>query len=107
MAIKNEIELLNNVSVDKVVTLCNLKTPVMKIMLATIGEAEKLLDKGVRGFPLIIPKYNVENERYRPVLQCLSSHKPTQFVLCAKKGHIHKTCLPQTLNNLKVYEPHS
>lgn len=44
-AFKDEVEHLNNVSVDEIVMLRNVKTPAMKIKLATIAEAENLLIK--------------------------------------------------------------
>jgi len=73
--IQEEVARRNDVGVDELIILRNLKSPAIKIRLANSAEADKLLAKGIRAFSLIIPSYNVEKERYQSVNQCYKCYK--------------------------------
>jgi len=116
--ILEEVARRNDVHVDEIFILRNLKSPAIKIRLSTLAEADKLLAKGIRAFSIIIPTYNIEKERYQPIRQCFKCYKfdhstpqcPSTSAVCSKcstRGHTHTACSAQTFTCINCSGPHT
>ena len=105
-ALRTEIERRNDVTVQEVKVLP--RPHLMKIRLATLDDFNKLKSNGIKVLSRIIPRYDLETERYTEVTQCYKclqfSHRTNQCTAteetcskCAEKGHSFKTCTSNTI----------
>ena len=105
-ALRTEIERLNNVTVQEIKVIP--RPHLIKARLATLADAEKLKNQGIKVYSRIIPSYDIETERFTEVTQCYKclsfSHRTNQCTAttetcskCADKGHSYRNCQSNTV----------
>lgn len=114
--IQAEMETRNEVTIDEIVKL-NSRPPALKIRLSNQTDATKLLKQGIKAFSIIIPSYQLEQEKYLPVNQCLKCYKfnhttqncPSKTLICSKcseEGHTYKNCNSHNIKCINCSGPH-
>lgn len=104
-AITTEISDKNNVNIEELKIMP--RPHMLKIRLSSLQECQHLLAHGLKLFSRVIPQYNMAQDTYTEVIQCLkclqfthkTSHCPATTDTCSKcseTGHNFKNCPSNT-----------
>lgn len=104
--IATEIASHNNVQVEDVKIIQ--RSHMLKVRLFTLQECHHLLDRGLKFFSRVVPKYNMARETYTDIIQCYKclqfTHRTARCTAttdtcskCGQEGHNYKNCASDTI----------
>lgn len=99
--IRKEIASQNSVTVEDVKVLQ--RPHMLKVKLSSLQECNHLLERGLKLFSRVVPKYNLAQETYTETIQCYKclqfSHRTARCTAdkdtcskCGQEGHNYKNC---------------